>query len=146
MDGRRLAIVTIDPSNNFARLVTMPAAGARCRRSYDFRHRCSVGPDVRTHGRHVDARRPVAHCSGRRWSLHSRYATTRMVLASAAHWRCPSQARPAATCQVWKGLPPAGSFTVHPDGKLLAFQLHEARGTDLAIDNLSQFIKAGGGW
>jgi hypothetical protein len=41
----------------------------------------------------------------------------------------------------------ATSFTVHPDGKHLAFQSHEGLVQQTwAIDNLAQFIKAGGGW
>jgi hypothetical protein len=41
----------------------------------------------------------------------------------------------------------AFSYTVHPDGKLLAYQLREGLVAQTwAIDNLAQFIKAGGGW
>jgi hypothetical protein len=36
---------------------------------------------------------------------------------------------------------------MHPDGKQLAFQSHEGTVQQTwAIDNLFQFIKAGGGW
>jgi hypothetical protein len=41
----------------------------------------------------------------------------------------------------------ARSFSMHPDGKLIAFQSHEGFVEQTwAIDNLFQFIKAGGGW
>ena len=39
----------------------------------------------------------------------------------------------------------ANSFTMHPDGKQLAFQRHEGFVSQTwALDNLLQFIKAGG--
>jgi hypothetical protein len=39
------------------------------------------------------------------------------------------------------------SFTMHPDGKLIAFEGSEGLVEQTwAIDNLFQFIKAGGGW
>jgi hypothetical protein len=44
-------------------------------------------------------------------------------------------------------LPGPTRMSVHPEGKRLAFQSREGfvRQTS-AIDNLAQFIKAGGGW
>src|SRR5262249_26229952 len=40
----------------------------------------------------------------------------------------------------------ASSLTIHPSGKLLAYQQHEGIVEQFwAIDNLAQFIKAGGG-
>jgi hypothetical protein len=70
---------------------------------------------------------------------------------SASLWEVPLSGAPPRKLGL---LPPSklagpavGSFSVHPDGKLLAFHFHEGLVQQTwAIDNLAQFIKAGGGW
>ncbi|MGH9200960.1 MAG: hypothetical protein ACRD2A_06965, partial [Vicinamibacterales bacterium] len=161
IDGERLAVVAVDSNTNVARLVTMSAAGGDI--SADLMTSSSLRP--RGARRSYPLLEDVAWMpSGDRLLVvrGDEEALTKPVDTQTQPmpmqtptwlWEVPlSGAAPRNL-----GLLPlpkvvgtflgARSFTVQPGGKLLAFQSHEGFVEQTwAIDNLMQFIKAGGGW
>jgi hypothetical protein len=149
-DGNRLAIVTIDPNGDTAHLVTMPATGGE------------VSADLMTSGTLLQGGNKYAlmdfvwmPSSDRLLVVRADAAvSSTMPLPPASFWEvpltsaAPRRLGPMPLLQkAVRGGPPAGSFTVHPDGTALAFHFHEGFVQQTwAIDNLYQFIKAGGGW
>jgi hypothetical protein len=141
MDGNRLAFVTIDPNADVARVVTMSATGgdisATVFTSGTYEYQGGRAPHIRD---------VVWMPGGDRLLLAVNESTASMAL-----WEVPimgSTSRKLGSLPLpKKGLfPGATRLSVHPDGKQFAFQSREGfvRQT-WAIENLMQFIKAGGG-
>jgi hypothetical protein len=150
MDGRRLAFVTPEPNGTSRfRLVTMSTDGGAV--SADL-----VPPDIK--------RRVNAQIQGAAWmpggdrliiSLRDApdsYNWAQMLQTPFSLWSVPlTDAAPRRL-----GSPPLrkvegtffgiGNLSVRPDGKMVAYQVDEgAIQQTWAIENLLQFIKAGGG-
>jgi hypothetical protein len=155
MDGTRLAFVTPHPNGRDYRLVTMAAAGGELsadlmiastffagRRKWPLIGEIAWMPDG---DRLLVARLgegETGPADPRLGATNARSggALWEVTLAGAA--RKLGQLRLPPVSGVYLGV---SSFSVHPDGKQLAFQNHEGSITQTwALDNLLQFIKAGG--
>jgi tetratricopeptide (TPR) repeat protein len=148
MDGTRLAVVAWDQNADTARLFTMSAAGG------------DVSADLMQSGTGPGATRRVPLLEDIAWmpagdrvlvALYDQKASRFEQLAQLASlWEVQlSGAAPRKLGVLPVPFVGAGrnSFTVHPDGKRLAYQKNEGPVQQTwAIDNLLQFIKAGGGW
>jgi Tol biopolymer transport system component len=152
-DGKRLAVVTVDPKANVARLITMSAAGGEV--SADLRTSPALRVGTRFYSGlgnvvwvptgdrllvfHVQAGNFSADQLPTQWPIE----IWEVPLTGAASRKLGLLPLPRVTGTFYG----VGSFSMHPDGKLVAFQSHEGfLEQTWAIDNLAQFIKAGGGW
>ena len=148
VDGTRLAVVAFDPNAGVARLVTMSAAGG------------DVSADLMVSGtgpgplRRMPLLQDVVWMPGGDRLLVIRYDEGQSIAEQAQQpswlWEVPlsgAAPRKLGLLRVAFIGPGRKSFSVHPDGKQLAFQHSEGVVQQTwAIDNLLQFIKAGGGW
>ena len=148
MDGRRLAFVTTDPNREVARLVTMSATGG------------DISAEVMTSGV-LQKRYPhmvaVIWKPGGDGLLVVRFddgppPANPMQPPPLWVWDVPfggGSPRKLGSLPLPKAegtFVPPWVFSLHPDGKRLAFQSHEGLVQQTwALDNLFQFIKAGGG-
>jgi Tol biopolymer transport system component len=141
MDGNRLAFVTIDSNADVARLVTMSATGG------------DVSADVMTSGtyQYQGGRAPLIRDVAWMPGGDRLLVAVGDGVASQALWEVPltgAAPRKLGPLPLPKKdlFPGPTRLSVHPDGKRFAFQSREGfvRQT-WAIDNLFQFIKAGGG-
>jgi Tol biopolymer transport system component len=148
MDGGRLAVVAVDPNGDGYRLVTMSATGG------------DVSADLLPSGTSLEIKvdpqytfrlsQNVVWMPGGDRLLAVLFEKGASVVDQKTPplwlWEVPltgAAPRKLAFPKVafW------GALTVHPDGKQLAFQTNEGSLQQTwAIDNLAQFIKAGGGW
>ena len=156
MDGNRLAFVTVDPNADVARLVTMPAAGgdvsADVMTSGTYQYQGGRAPLIRDVVWMPSGDRLLVARANEGESVTNR--TQRLMLSDLLSlWEVPlTGAAPRKLGllplpKVELAFPGPTSLTVHPDGKRLAFQSREGFVQQTwAIDNLFQFIKAGGGW
>jgi WD40-like Beta Propeller Repeat len=146
MDGKRLAMVIIDPDGKRARLVTMAADGSDV--SADLMSTATVQFFPQ------DIHRPlmvdVAWMPGGDRllvvQLEPGGGSTHTVWEVSVDGGPPRKLNPLRLTPVTGRSLGLGSVTIHPGGKLLAFQRHEGIVEQFwAIDNLAQFIKTGGG-
>ena len=156
-DGTRLAVVTVDPKGKMAHLVTLSAAGG------------DKSADLMTSQAILGGTRWYSALNDVVWMpAGDRLLVFRADDSTSNDFLRPNQLPTQFRIGIWEvpltGAPPrqfgylplpkvqgaflgARSFTMHPDGKLIAFQSHEGFVEQTwAIDNLFQFIKAGGGW
>jgi hypothetical protein len=147
-DGKQLALLTVNPKGDAARVVTMSAAGGNT--SADL----LTSPGIRVGNQFYTGLHDVAWMpSGDRLLvLLADEPPSQTRQWRIAIWEVPLTGAPRKI-----GLLPlpkvqgyffgVRSFTIHPEGKLIAFQSHEGVvEQSWAIDNFFQFIKAGGGW
>jgi hypothetical protein len=148
LDGSRLAMVVVDPDGKRARLLTMSADGSDVSADLMSRETIQVSPQ--------DIHRPTF--------VDVAWMPTgdRLLVAQLdsfgpgsgpvhSIWTVPVDGGPARKLNPLRlarvqgrdyGI---GALTIHPGGKLLAFQRHEGVVEQMwAIDNLAQFIKASG--
>jgi hypothetical protein len=147
-DGTRLAVVTFDQKADQARLVTMSAAGGDISAEL---MQSGGGPGPTSS---ISLLQDVAWMPSGDRLLVIRYdkgeSIGKQERQPASLWEVPITG--TAPRQLgFLALPPLGagrkSLSVHPDAKQLAFQKSEGIVQQTwAIDNLLQFIKAGGGW
>jgi hypothetical protein len=153
-DGKRLAVVRVDATANIARLITMSAAGGEV--SADLR----TSPVLRVGPRFYSSLGNVVWMpSGDRLLVFEDELPANPIAANTLPtqlsmdiWEVPltgAVARrlgPLPLPKVKGSFLGVNSFSMHPDGKLIAFQSHEGFVEQTwAIDNLAQFIKAGNG-
>jgi hypothetical protein len=150
-DGTRLAFVTPHPNGRDYRLVTMAATGG------------DLSADLMTSGTFQGGPQKYPLIGPIAWMPTG----DRLIVARLDEGFTPSPSSTTVPEWLWEvpltGDPPrkigqvrlpkgpglylgVGSFSVHPTGRQLAFQRHEGYVSQTwALDNLLQFIKAGGG-
>jgi len=149
VDGTRLAVVTFDANAGVGQLVTMSATGG------DVSTPLMQAGTGQGSGRMLPLLQDVAWMPGGDRLLVNRYEDgdgfNEKVLRPSWLWEVPlTGGAPRKLGRL--SLPFAvavgrNSFSMHPDGKQLAFQRNDGYVQQTwAIDNLLQFIKAGGGW